>query len=150
MIVDSIKNAALYKGNSLLTEAFKFLNETDLLKLQPGRNEIDGDKLYCVTPKYETKPLSEGKFEVHRKYIDVQYIISGSEMICVRELAGLKGSGYIIEKDIEKFETAEPYSRLILHEGMFAVFYPHEAHMPCIQIDGPQQVMKVVVKVAVS
>lgn len=59
---------------------FKFLTETDLKNLPTGRTDLSDD-VYVVVSEYETKEKEDAKFESHQKYIDLQYLISGEELI---------------------------------------------------------------------
>jgi biofilm protein TabA len=84
--------------------------------------------------------------EVHQIYTDIQYMISGREAI---GYAALENQAVEIPYDLEKdiaFLSAET-SPIILNPGMIAVFFPHDIHRPGIQIDGPEKIKKVVVKV---
>jgi len=87
--------------------------------------------------------------ETHRKYIDVQYMIAGAEQVGHAMLDKQQPSkeydandDYLLVGDAPDFFTQ-------LHAGMFMIFFPTDLHMPCIQIDKPAKVKKVVVKVAV-
>ena len=82
MISDTLKNAGKYASlNSLFKKAFDFLQKEDLHALKPGRHDIDGDELFILKQCYETQPPSEKKLEAHKNYIDIQYIIKGSEIM---------------------------------------------------------------------
>lgn len=148
MIVDRIKNAALYSADRKLTKALDYLAKTDFTKVEPGKYELDGAKLFALVQQVETKPKEEKQFEAHRKYIDVQFIVSGVEQMGYAHLSTLKTSqAYDADKDCEMlrgtgdFVTATP--------GTFIVFFPEDAHMPCVAMGKPAPVRKVVVKVAV-
>ena len=81
MIIDKIENAHLYKGLSKRIEkAFEYIRATDLKNIKPGKYEIDGENIFALISEYKTKSEQEGKLEAHRKYIDVQYVISGEEI----------------------------------------------------------------------
>src|SRR3970040_758749 len=80
MIIDKIENANIYKNfGERINKAFDFIENTDLKNLNPGKYEIEGKNIFALISEYQTKPESEGKLEAHRKYIDVQYVISGEE-----------------------------------------------------------------------
>ena len=81
MIIDQIKNSSLYFGvNKGLTTAFHYLQNTDLSKIEPGRYEIDGSNVYALVQQYETKAKEKGRWEAHRRYMDVQYLVRGVEL----------------------------------------------------------------------
>ena len=149
MIIDHIKNAALYTNlGDRITLALKYISETDFSTLEKGKYPIDGDKVYAVVNEYQTKQDADCKIEAHRKYIDVQYIASGEEAMGLTLLKDQKPSvAYNDEKDCMFFN--EPVSKVNFEAGMFAVFYPHDLHQPGVSIDEGCLVKKIVVKVLV-
>jgi YhcH/YjgK/YiaL family protein len=67
MIVDNIKNAGLYYGmGPRIEQALKYLQQNDFAGMEPGKYEIDGNNVYALVQKYDSKPFSEGKWEGHR------------------------------------------------------------------------------------
>ena len=84
MIFDKIENSAIYENISpLIKKAFEYLKQTDFSGMENGKHIIDGDALFAILQEYDTKNDTDAKLEAHRKYIDVQYIISGEELIGV-------------------------------------------------------------------
>lgn len=150
MITDNIRNASLYYGVSDgIKSAFEYLTSHDLSKLESGKHQIDGDRMYLLIVDYDTKPLEQGAWEVHRRYIDVQYVVKGSETMGRVIVNGLTTSEeYNSEKDIE-FLTGEG-SFFTMNQGDFAVFFPHDAHMPGMTATSPKAVRKAVVKVLID
>src|SRR5688500_2302589 len=91
MVVDKLQNASLYAPpGSRLSKAFEFLRRPDLATLENGRHEIDGSNVYALVQSYNTTPREKGKFEAHRKYIDVQFVVSGDECMGYANLADLE------------------------------------------------------------
>lgn len=147
MILDRLENASLYRSiSNNLHKGFNFLHTTDLNALSVGRHEIDGENVFALVSEYDSKAHGECRLEAHRMYTDIQYIISGREAI---GYAILDNQEVLIpfsdEKDIA-FYIGEN-NPLLLEAGMFAIFFPQDVHRPCMQIDGPEKVKKVVVKV---
>lgn len=149
MIIDHIKNAAVYKGlNARIMKALDYLAKTDFSALAPGRYEIDGSTIYALVQEYETKPREKGVWEAHRRYIDVQFVADGIETMGYAPLGNLAVSqAYSSEKDCELFTGTGDF--ITAGKGMFLVFFPEDGHMPCLIKDKPVKVRKVVVKVAV-
>lgn len=147
MITDNIRNASLYYGVSdEIKTAFKYLTSHDLSTLDPGKHQIDGDRMYLLVVDYDTKPLEQGKWEIHRRYIDVQYVVHGSETMgrtIVDDLTTIEA--YDSEKDIE-FLTGEG-AFFTMNQGDFAVFFPDDAHMPGMTAASSQAVRKAVIKI---
>jgi len=150
MIIDSLKNAGMYYGvSSKLKAAFEYLQKTDFEKMEPGRYGIDGTNVYAMVQQYETKPMEQGAWEAHRKYIDIQYVYTGSELMGYSCIEGMKvvkeydeSGDYLLLEGEGNFFKVEA--------GYFAVFAPDDVHMPCIAIKATTKVKKVVVKVAVG
>lgn len=148
MIKDKLENAKIYYNLSEnLKKGFEWLEKTDLDQLADGRYEIDGNDVYASVQTYETK--TEAKYESHRKYIDIQYIVNGIEKIGVTNLDNcITCIEYDNERDLEFYNIDCDEEYIELAEGYFAIFYPHDAHKPSIAIVQPSSVKKVVVKVA--
>jgi hypothetical protein len=78
MVTDKIENAKMYYGLSKrIAQGLALLKNPAVLNATKGRHEVDGDNLYYMADEYDTKPLEQGRLESHRKYIDIQYVISG-------------------------------------------------------------------------
>ena len=148
MILDTITNAARYASLKVgCSEAFGFLDQPGLTDLPDGKYEIAGDRVYAIVDRTQGRKVSDAQLEGHRKYLDIQYVISGDESMGWRPRAGLVNSAeYDEARDLEFFE-GEPESIVRVPPGSFAVFLPSDAHLPLIG-EGP--IHKVVVKVAVS
>jgi YhcH/YjgK/YiaL family protein len=147
MILDKLENAELYSCISEnLKKGFDFLKKTDLSRQEVGRFEIDGENVFALISEYENKAHQDCRLEAHKAYADIQFIVSGREAIGFAPLNGQTVTEeYTAEKDIVFFSGET--TQLILETGMFAVFYPQDVHRPSMQIDGPEKVKKVVVKV---
>ncbi|MBI5296799.1 MAG: YhcH/YjgK/YiaL family protein [Chloroflexi bacterium] len=148
MIFDTLDNLARYDGlGHNLPRALKFLAETDLATLPIGRIDIDGDDLYAMTQEYLTKPAEQGKWEAHRKYIDIQYVIGGTERMGFANLRTMQVGEYVPERDFLSMNGTGSF--VDVFAGSFVIFFPEDGHMPCLCADEPQQVRKVVLKVKV-
>ena len=64
-----------------IQKAVAWLQQADLAALPTGRHEIDGDKLYAMVNEYTTEPKEKRRAEAHRKYVDVQCLVQGEEII---------------------------------------------------------------------
>ncbi len=147
MIIDKLKNANIYYGISeKIAKALNFLETTDFSKYKNGKYEIQGEEIFAIVQDYKTKPLSDGKLEAHRKYIDIQYIIKGSEKMGwanIQELSPI--IDYNEEKDIIFFNGK--CNLLEIPTGFFTIFFLDDAHMPGIEIKKSDYVKKIVVKI---
>jgi len=148
MIIDSIKNHSLYPYGDLWTQAFEFL-KTATPELENGKVVLDGNNLFAGIDCYETKARENTKLETHCNYIDIQVLLSGTECIEVFPKANLKVSEpYDATRDAEFYEVPEQAPiRVTLTPGQFMVFFPEDAHMPCLHAgDSSKPVQKVVIK----
>ena len=149
MIKDYLKNVKNYYNLSEnLKKGFDWLEKNNLKDLSDGRYEIDNNKIYASIQTYETK--EDANYEAHRNYIDIQYMIKGSEKIGVSDLSNcVTCIEYDNARDLEFFNIKCREEFLELKEGQFMVFFPTDAHKPSITLDKKEVVKKVVVKVAV-
>ena len=149
MIFDSIENAELYFGlGDRIKLALEFIKKTDFKSIKEETVEIDGKNIFAMIQKYNTRNTEDAKWESHRKYIDIQYMIEGAENM------GFVLSDYLDileeyneEKDVEFLEGLGDYMQI--NKGEFVVFFPDDAHMPGIKIKENEMVHKVVIKIAV-
>jgi biofilm protein TabA len=151
MIVDKIENAGLYSNLSEdIAKALQVLGQLNPAELTDGRHDIDGDKLYLVSQHYEAKPLQQGKLEAHRKYIDIQAVVAGRELLRYAPLGDLEtAQPYDQVKDVAFYKVPDKISSIVLTPGLFCILFPEDAHMPGCALNGPSGVHKVVVKVRI-
>ena len=151
MIFDTLENHGLYASMGYnLSAAFKFLLESDLAALPVSRLELDGDRMYAMLQEYTTKPPSEGFWEAHRKYIDVQYVIRGREHMGFANLKSMELGEYVSEKDFQPMRNINTGvgNTIEVCSGQFVVFFPGDAHKPGISAgQAVESVKKIVVKV---
>jgi biofilm protein TabA len=134
----------------VMKKAFAFLRK-DLRELADGKIEIDGTRVFAIVQRYETIKTDTPKFEYHRKYIDIQLIVSGEEIIGWAPEENMTiDEPYNAEKDIcFGGVAAKEWTPMHLHAGQLAVLYPEDGHAPKLAYGAASQVMKIVVKVAV-
>ncbi|MFA5865623.1 MAG: YhcH/YjgK/YiaL family protein [Phycisphaerae bacterium] len=149
MIIDSLKNASLYYGlNERIAFGLEFLEKDNLIGMAPGRYEIDGSNIFALIQHYETKPQERGKWEAHRRYIDIQFVVQGMERMGYANLGTMEISEPYNEKD-DYLLLGGSGDFFTVRAGTFVVFAPEDVHMPTIAVSSPQPVIKVVVKVRV-
>ncbi len=148
MIIDSIKNHTLYPYGDLWAKAFEFLR-TATPELDDGKVILDGNDLFAGIDCYETKPRADAKLETHQRYVDIQVLLSGTECIEIFPKSSLSVSEpYDTARDAEFYNVPETAPvRMTLKPGQFMVFFPEDAHMPCLN-DGnsSKPVQKIVIK----
>ena len=148
MIVDTLENIETYTGISKpLATGLRFLKTADFSSVPDGRYELD-DGVFYMVQSYETKEKNDTP-EAHRKYIDIQYIVSGKEAIGYGSLEKMtevvKANP---EGDIWLYHG--PLSYVTLESGFFGIFFPQDAHAPAVAVGGCGPARKVVVKVPVQ
>ena len=150
MIADRLDRAAQYAGlPKRIRTALEWLRATDLAALPVGRIDLEGDKLFALVQEYDTKPMSEGLWEAHRSYIDVQYVVRGVERMGYTPVETITVTKpYDAEKDY--LNGTGPGAFIEAPAGMVFVLWPGDAHMPGMRVDSPVPVRKIVLKVAVA
>ena len=147
MILDHIKNLENYAG-SCIYAALKQIQAADFSRLEDITYEVNGRELYFFLDSYDTRKDND-KPEAHKKYIDIQYMITGTEKMGVGQLEDMTEEVEARPQNDISFYHG-PMDYITVKEGMFAVFYPNDAHAPCISHDGAcNAVRKAVFKVRV-
>ena len=123
-----------------------------LMALQTGpahRHELQGGA-YAMEMAYQTKTRPEGFFETHRKFIDVQVVVVGEELMEVDHADRVAVThAYDESKDFTKHGDSHSSSVLRTRAGDVAIFWPSDAHMPSIAVGQSSLVRKTVIKVPV-
>lgn len=150
MILDVLSNSARYEGlHPGFDKAFAFLKEAQKELPAVGRYELDGDRVYALVQQYDTIPAENTKWEAHKKYIDIQFIHAGAEVISWDNISRMPaGQAYNPDKDCYVYQ-APGASPLELQAGTFAIFYPEDLHRPKELFKTAGPVTKIVVKVLV-
>lgn len=151
MIVDRIENAHLVESlHRRFRQAFAVLADPATAHRPDGRCSVDGDDLYYILQHYTTRPIDQARFESHKKYIDIQALLAGEEIVYTSPIAGLEVvEPYSEAKDIMFHRVGTPVAQTRLQPGIFCLLYPHDAHLPCCQVTCPTPVHKVVFKIRV-
>ena len=149
MVVDVLKNAALYE--SIHPSFAVDVNEAERLIAEnapTGRYELP-DGAYLMVQGYDTTPTETPTFEAHRAYADVQIMIKGDEVCYVAERQALSVTNeYTADGDYELLsaDKVAGVHTVSLVDGVFAVFFPEDAHAPGIANGTAAPVRKIVVK----
>ena len=149
MILDYLNNINCYeKLHPKFEQAFKFLQNNDLINMPLGKQVIDGDSLFVILDKSRGRKKEKARLEIHRKYIDIQLILEGTDEMGweSKQNCTTPFDEYNAENDIQFFKD-RPSSWVTVKKGMFAIFFPNDAHLPLI---GNTMIHKAVVKVAIK
>ncbi len=149
MIYDILENSNRYVTlHDGFAEAFAFLRRPDLRELAVDTYAIDGDRIFAMVARDQGRDMDEAQLEAHEKYIDIQLVLDGLDgmgwrpKVLCRQPAG----PYDPDEDI-RFYADPPAAWLPVSPGMFAVFFPEDAHLPLVS---SSLIHKIVVKVAVG
>ena len=148
MIIDTLSNVDKYFSlNPRFAAAFSYLGKPLVRRMDSVREELDGDRLIALVSRKIGKQQNEAKLEVHRKYIDIQFVLQGIDTMgwkpasdCSEVLAP-----YDEEKDIGFFAD-EPSMWCPVHSGSYVIFFPEDAHAPMVSNN---EIYKIILKVAV-
>lgn len=125
---------------------FEFLEETDLKSLEIGRIDLN-ENVYAAVSEYETKNHPDALFESHREYVDLQYVISGEELIGLTNDQSIPVSvPYSEEKDIT-FYSYDGGKLMPADPSRYFIFFPDDIHRPCLKTGDQKKVKKVVLKI---
>lgn len=149
MVYDKIDNIETYKGLSEdIYDGLKFVKQATP-DLACGVHEIN-PRVKAIVSEYETKPVNENGYEAHKKYIDIQYLLKGTEKNCCLPIKKLKETKpYKEEIDASFYKAEIPAQELMLGDGYFAIYWPQDGHMPCLSYDDSGKVKKVIIKVTI-
>jgi YhcH/YjgK/YiaL family protein len=129
---------------------FQYLRATAFDTVPDGRYRIRGDDVFATVQTYHTKPIEQGRWEAHRHYADIQYLIRGCEGIGMAHLDEMTvAEPYSRDHDVEFFIGHSRVQFIRVDRGSFAIFLPQDVHMPGLMFETPTQVRKVVVKVRI-
>ena len=148
--IDKVQFAKQYHLNKASWDkAFAYLKNTDLKALANGRHVIDGNNVYAIVTEAPSKDYDKTAFESHRKYIDMQYVITGEEKMAKAPLASVTVNKPYDEAADIAYYTGERKIYTV-PAGTFMLFFPTEAHRPNITPGGNKVVKKIVIKVNVA
>lgn len=152
MIFDTIENAASYEGlhagvDMVLKAAAAYTPET----FETGRVDLDGDRVFVNRFAYESNDPAGAKYEAHRAYIDVMYIVEGEETIYVKPTSRLSNitMAYDSERDLMLAEFDKDGTPVHMTKGSFIVLMPQDAHAPGCWYECSKSVKKIVGKVRI-
>ena len=134
-----------------LQKGLSYLANTNLQNLSPGKHLIDGEELFAVVSDYTTEPKEMRRPEGHEKYIDIQYVASGEEILgCSFATPGNKVSEDNLKtSDVVFYSTVENETDIKLTAGAYAIVFPQDIHRPGCSNLTNLQLRKIVVKIKI-
>lgn len=146
MILDKI--TCLDRYEALVPGLNKAMQEIrGLSSYEVGKYPVENG--YYMVQKGTTKPCEAGSFETHRKYVDVQIMIEGQEVLEWNTKAEMEDiEPYNEEKDVQHCQGKG--NRILIKAGMCHILFPEDAHKACLHIDEPNDYVKIVLKLALN
>lgn len=146
MILDSIANIGQYAAlHPAFEKAVKFV--IDNIDMPQGRHVLDGDDLFVTFVETDLRRAEDAPIEAHRRYIDIQIVLSGTESYGWRAVSDCrtpKGE-FDTANDIIFYNDAHA-TNVTAQSGEFVIFFPSDGHAPLI---GNGTVRKAIIKVAI-
>lgn len=148
MIVTTLDKLTDYKELKWAQAVVDFIADFRKTDMAPGRYDIQGDDLFAAVSRYDTEPKEDRLFESHRKYIDLQILLDGSERLFWAPVESLEMTSEEFSKggDIA-FYKGESNTGVLLNGNVCAVLFENDAHMPNVIYTEKENVLKVVFKI---
>lgn len=149
MIYGNRQHSQQYIGLSpRLDCALAHLQSHDLSVMEPGRYLIQGDDVWLRISDNQTKPESEALYEAHEKFVDIQMVLQGREIIRCAFRRDMDGVIEVRpEQDISYYRgIGQPF---LLSEGDFLILFPDDVHAPSLCAGAPAAVRKALFKVRI-
>ena len=145
--IDRQEFSKQYQQNKILWDkAFAYLRETDLVNLKAGRYAIDGENVFALVTEGATKELDKTRWEAHKNYNDIHFVITGKETMGLTPVAGaVIAQEYDAARDIAFYTSEGKY--YTSDTGNFFIAFTKDAHRPGIKAEGVDTVKKVVIKI---
>jgi YhcH/YjgK/YiaL family protein len=149
MIIDHLAYADQYQGlHPRLAQAFAYLREQPLAEMAPGRYEIEGDDMFLLLQAYQTRSAENSFWEAHRIYMDIQYMVEGAERMGYACANGMRIKEDLLQEN--DYAVLEGTGRdVVVEEGSFVIFFPQDAHMPCLSDREARVIKKAVIKIKI-
>jgi YhcH/YjgK/YiaL family protein len=149
MILSHISDSSRYESlHPLFKQVFDYIKANDLTKVPAERIVLDGDKLFINVADARLIPAETQKLEVHQKYIDIHFPLSGKEIVGWKHLSNLGTSEAPFDTDNDfALYAEEPTTYFTVMPGEFYIVYPEDAHAPII---GEGTLRKLIVKVMID
>ena len=149
MILDRIEHFQQYtRCVPQLYDVIKFAKRAEAENLPAGKYSL-GNQDFVLIQERNTRRFEDADFEVHRKYLDVQIIISGSEYMEYADISELKEKiPFDADADLALMEGSG--TRIQIKPGMFYLLYPADGHKPCCHETVPTTYKKVLAKIKID
>ena len=130
---------------------YRWLFETDLMAIPAGKHPIPGSTLVASVEDSENGPLEKRGTESHRKKIDFQLVVKGTEGFALldHESSTVKNP-YDEKKDVMRYNFVKEKTNFFdVKAGQFVIFFPTDWHIAKLnnkKKNDSQQIRVIVVK----
>ena len=122
-----------------------------LLATQPasGKHELDGERAFLILADDQTAPKEQRRPEIHARYLDVQLLLAGEELMGYRPRRATQqpDEDLLATQDLAFFNQLDGEQFLVMKPGDFVVFWPGDAHRPLCAVADPMPIRKAILKV---
>lgn len=149
MIFGNIQNLKEYPFlEEQIKECFAYAKEHALAEFEKGSHPIDGERLFVNIVEYTTTTAEERFWEAHKNYLDVHFMLRGTEQIDLNFIQNMDVKEFV-EKDDFLPMDGEKNSSVILREGDFLICYPSDGHRTAVAAEEPETIKKAIFKVRI-
>ena len=132
-----------------IAEALEFMKNLNFEEMELGKHVINEDS-FVLVQEYDSKEPDAARFEAHRDYVDIQYVVEGMESIEIAAVTAVTVTeSYDPERDVEFYAEPEAAAKFVLTDGSYAILYPSDAHKPGVKVGESVSVKKMVGKVRI-
>ena len=133
---------------SQVRKCFDYAQTHDLLSYEQGSHPIEGDDLFVNIVEYTTTNAADRFWEAHRQYLDLHFMLRGSEQIDVNFIDNMEQKEFVEKDDFLPLE-GDPNCSVVLNAGDFLLCYPTDAHRTAVQAGQPATIKKAIFKIKI-
>lgn len=135
------------KNTSQWNTLFSWLRDTDLENIPKGKHPIPNSTLVASVEDSENSPLQKRNTESHKKKIDFQLVVRGTEGFALLDHASSTVSvPYDDKKDVMRYNYDLSRTHFFnVKGGQFVVFFPSDWHIAKVETKKKDQSIRVIV-----
>ena len=126
---------------------FQWLKSTDLNAIPKGKHAIPNSTLVASVEDSENGPLEKRQTESHRRKIDFQLVVSGTEGFALLDHESSPVSKpYDERKDVVRYDYEKSKTNFFsVDGGNFVIFFPSDWHIAKVATKKKDQTLRVIV-----
>ena len=123
------------------------MRDTDLTAIPKGKHPIPNSTLVASVEDSENGPLEKRNTESHRKKIDFQLVVRGTEGFALLDHASSTVSQpYNDKKDVMRYNYVKEKTNFFdVKAGRFVIFFPSDWHIAKVATKKKDQQIRVIV-----